>query len=160
MNDRKFFGMGGFVVFAFFLILADLAGAEQVMILRYDDGTSQTVRLERPSEAITQIEFSGGKRAPGPDRAWYPGIRVISGSYGSNCGARYGNATDHLAAVCDGKMICEYVIDSNVIGDPARGCLKSYIAEWRCGEDGPRMSVTIGPEAGTGRKALLRCPQR
>jgi len=72
MNDCKRFGVVGLVAFAFLMILADLAGAEQVMILRYDDGTSQMVRLERPSEAIIQIEFSGGKRTPGPDRAWYP----------------------------------------------------------------------------------------
>jgi hypothetical protein len=160
MNYFRGFVGGGLVVAAFFLILADLVCAERIMILRYNDGSSQTVRLERPSETIRQIEFSDGKKGPGHDRGWRSGIRVISGSYGQNCGARYENATDHLATVCDGKNVCEYVIDSNVIGDPAPGCLKNYIAEWQCGEDGPRVSVTVSPEAGSGKRALLRCPPR
>lgn len=60
-------------------------------------------------------------------------ISVVSGSFGTNCGASYGNVTSHLASSCNGKTSCTYVVDWSVIGDPCPYKNKSYIAEWRCG---------------------------
>lgn len=59
-------------------------------------------------------------------------ISVVSGSFGTNCGASYGNVTSHLASSCNGKKSCTYTVNFRIIGDPCRGN-KSYIAEWRCG---------------------------
>jgi hypothetical protein len=86
-------------------------------------------------------------------------IKVIAATYGRNCGARYGNVTNHLAEICDGKATCEYVIDFGVLGDPARGCAKDYFAEWECGRDPQRGVMRVGPEA-TGAGIVLRCPVR
>jgi len=86
-------------------------------------------------------------------------IKVIAATYGGNCGAPYGNATNHLAEICDGMATCHYVIDFRVIGDPAGNCRKDYSAEWECGRDPERGRVGAGPEA-TGTGIVLRCPVR
>ncbi len=96
-----------------------------------------------------------GRGAWGP-----PAIRVVSATYGGNCGAPYGNATGHLAAVCEGKTTCDYIIDSRSIGDPAYGCPKDYVAEWQCGDNPEKLGTSVGPEAGYGKRIVLRCPVR
>jgi hypothetical protein len=135
----------------------DAMGAEDLMVLRYGDGSTQRIRLERDSESIRQIEFVEGRRGPGREEWRGGGIRVIAGTYGGNCGAPFGNVTNHLAEVCDGKAICEYIIDFRVLGDPTPGCLKDYSAEWECGNDRERMGTSVG--AGSTR-IVLRCPVR
>jgi hypothetical protein len=87
-------------------------------------------------------------------------IKVIAATYGRNCGVPYGNATHHLAEICDGRAICEYVIDYRVIGDPAGGCAKDYFAEWQCGRDPERGTMSVSAEAGAGTRIVLRCPVR
>jgi len=87
-------------------------------------------------------------------------IKVMAATYGRNCGAPYGNVTNHLAEICDGKATCEYVIDFRVIGDPAGGCSKDYFAEWQCGRDPERGTMSASPEAGMGTRIVLRCPVR
>lgn len=101
-----------------------------------------------------------GKRGFGRDDRRGGYIRVIAATYGRNCGASYGNVTNHLAEICDGKGICEYVIEVRVIGDPAPGCAKDYFAEWQCGHDPERGGMSVRPGAGTGTRILLRCPVR
>ena len=86
-------------------------------------------------------------------------IKVIAATYGSNCGAPYGNVTNHLAEICDGRVTCEYIIDFRVLGDPAPNCPKDYYAEWECGRNRERGVVNAGPEA-TGTGIVLRCPVR
>jgi hypothetical protein len=130
---------------------------EDFMVLRYADGSTQRIRLERESGSIRQIEFVEGRRGPGREEWRGGGIRVIAGTYGGNCGAPFGNVTNHLAEVCDGKAICEYIIDFRVLGDPTPGCLKDYSAEWECGNDRERMGTSVG--AGSTR-IVLRCPVR
>ena len=98
-----------------------------------------------------------GKRGFGRDDRRGGYIRVISATYGGNCGAPYGNVTNHLAEICDGMATCHYVIDFRVIGDPAGACRKDYLAEWECGRDPERGRVGAGPEA-TGTGIVLRCP--
>ncbi len=148
------------------LILAALAfsvpevkGDDDFMVLRFTDGYTQRIRLERPSESIRQIEFLEGERGRGREDRRGSQIRIISGTYGRNCGAPYGNATNHLADACDGTGTCEYVIDIGVLGDPARGCRKDYIAEWQCGRDPEKGVITVNGEA-AGTRIVLRCPAR
>jgi len=85
-------------------------------------------------------------------------IKVLSGTYGGNCGVRLGNVTDRLIAACDGRTTCEYTVDVRTLGDPAPGCLKDYVAEWQCGNNPQRAGVTASPEAGVGKTIVLKCP--
>lgn len=87
-------------------------------------------------------------------------IRVLAATYGRNCGAQYANATRDLATLCDGKAMCEYTIVTRTIGDPAYGCAKDYFAEWQCGNNPQRGSLSVGPEAGNGTTIVLTCPVR
>jgi hypothetical protein len=141
--------------------VSDVMGADDFMILRYADGSTQRIKLDRPSESIRQIEFVEGRRVSGHDD-WRGGaIRITAATYGGNCGAPLGNVTNNLAEVCDGRATCEYVIDFRVLGDPAPGCSKDYRAEWECGgRDPERRVVSAGPEAGGGTRIVLRCPAR
>ena len=147
------------VAVAVLLVAPGIARADDVMTIRYADGSSQSIRLERPSESIKQIEFSEGRRF-GREESVRPSIRVVSGTYGRNCGAQYGNVTSDLAGVCEGKVTCEYTIDSRTIGDPVRGCPKDYFAEWQCGNNPEKGSLSVAPEAGNGTRIVLRCPVR
>jgi len=85
-------------------------------------------------------------------------IKVVAGTYGGNCGQPHGNKTQFLADSCNGKLSCYYAVNYGVIGDPAVGCAKDYVAEWRCGDDTTVHSVTVAPEAGYGGAAQLSCP--
>jgi hypothetical protein len=86
-------------------------------------------------------------------------IQVVSGTYGANCGQGESNKTEHLAAACNGKPQCSYEINYRVIGDPAPGCAKNYIAKWRCGSDPRVRSAEVRPEAGRGSTVVLSCGQ-
>ena len=146
------------VLAALMFSASEVMGADDVMVLRYDDGYTQRIKLDRPSESIRQIEFLEGKRGLGRDDRGGSNIKVIAATYGGNCGAPYGNATHHLAESCDGKTACEYVIDFKVLGDPAPGCAKDYFAEWQCGRDPEKRTIGARHEAGGGTRILLRCP--
>jgi hypothetical protein len=147
------------VVVAVILIAPNIARADDIVI-RYDDGHAQRIRLERPSDSIRQIEFLDDRKAgfrEGPGNRF---IRVVSGTYGRNCGGQYGNVTNHLAQACDGKPLCRYVIDYRTIGDPAPGCPKDYYAEWQCAGSPQKETIAINAEAGGGTIIELRCPGR
>jgi hypothetical protein len=83
-------------------------------------------------------------------------IEVVSGTYGQNCGAQRGNATPDLATRCDGKDTCEYRIDRSRVLDPAAGCPKDFLAEWRCGRTEFHTAM-LSPEAGAGSTLVLSC---
>jgi hypothetical protein len=83
-------------------------------------------------------------------------IKVVSGTYGQNCGAQRGNATLDLATWCDGKDTCEYRIDRRKTLDPAAGCPKDFLAEWRCGKTEFHTAM-LSPEAGVGSTLVLSC---
>jgi hypothetical protein len=86
-----------------------------------------------------------------------PVILVVSGTYGVNCGAPHGNVTQHLADACNGRKRCEYIVDYEVIGDPVWGCGKTYVAEWKCSENGQVFRTKLSPEAGYRKTAVLFC---
>ncbi len=86
-------------------------------------------------------------------------IQVIAGTYGANCKQPRGNRTAHLSQSCNGRDVCEYVVNYQVIGDPAVGCVKNYIAEWQCGDGRLRQASAGPPEAGFGSKIMLTCNQ-
>lgn len=84
-------------------------------------------------------------------------MRIVSATYGKNCGAPVGNVTSHVAGFCNDMSICEYRVDFRALGDPARGCAKDFRVEYRCGNWGISSSEQIEPEAGTGQIARLSC---
>ena len=86
-------------------------------------------------------------------------IRVVAGTYGGNCNAPQGNKTEHLAAACNGRADCTYKVDYTVIGDPAVGCGKDYVAVWRCGGSREVRRAVASPEAGFGKTVELSCSQ-
>jgi hypothetical protein len=95
--------------------------------------------------------------APLPPKYVPPSISIVSGTYGGNCQRPTGNVTAPLAAACNGKTSCDYVVDYHAIGDPAFGCAKDYVAVWQCGAGSPQQSVRAAPEAGYGSQLHLSC---
>jgi Dolichyl-phosphate-mannose-protein mannosyltransferase len=86
------------------------------------------------------------------------GIEVMQATYGSNCGAGWGNATPDVANACNGTQDCDYQVDVRRLGDPAIGCAKQFVVEFRCSGGQPSKRVTVAAEAGLGGIASLRCP--
>jgi hypothetical protein len=84
-------------------------------------------------------------------------IRVVAGSYGFNCQAPQGNGTAHLAEKCNGHKECAYRVHFWLLGDPAYGCRKSYLAEWTCGDEPWLRHASAAPEAGYGSVVYLTC---
>jgi hypothetical protein len=88
-----------------------------------------------------------------------PGISVTSATYGRNCGAPRGNATMFLAAACDGKRACDYTVSVDVLGDPANGCGKDFVAEYECKPRDTKHTEMLEGEAGLGKVLSLRCSE-
>jgi peptidoglycan/LPS O-acetylase OafA/YrhL len=93
---------------------------------------------------------------PAPPRA-ADSIEVLSATYGGNCGAKQGNATRALAAACNGKVGCNYIVDVTKLGDPASGCGKDFAAEYACLPSTAPRQVDLPDEAGLGSHLLLDC---
>jgi hypothetical protein len=85
------------------------------------------------------------------------GISVVSATYGGNCNAPLGNATQDLIANCNGKNECAYPIQVDRLGDPAHGCGKNFAVSYFCPGDAKIRHEEIAPEAGFGKVANLRC---
>ena len=136
-------------------ICSGMAHASDKMVIVFEDGTAQTVNLIKPSFSIRSINLQGGLTDAKPDNI----IIVTAGTYGRNCGASYGNKTEHLANACNNKSQCEYTIDYTVIGDPVVGCGKDYTAEWRCGQGSTVHKASASPEAGFRKNITLSCPR-
>jgi peptidoglycan/LPS O-acetylase OafA/YrhL len=91
-------------------------------------------------------------------RAVDGGIKVLSATYGGNCQAQSGNATDDLKMQCDGAANCAYRISVSRLKDPAAGCAKDYTYEYKCGHDSATTKGFVKAEAGLGSYATLECP--
>jgi hypothetical protein len=96
-------------------------------------------------------------------------IHVVDATYGLACKdfappsdhpnlVKVGNFTALLTSVCDkAKGACSFAVDAVKDGDPAPGCAKDFIANWRCGSDKKVHRFYLTVEA-SGRSALLICP--
>jgi hypothetical protein len=62
-----------------------------------------------------------------------------------------------VSAVCNGKSTCGYIVDVNALGDPASGCAKNFVAEYRCVPDEARRVRRVPGEAGFGSRLDLSC---
>ncbi|ABD04767.1 hypothetical protein RPB_0055 [Rhodopseudomonas palustris HaA2] len=83
-------------------------------------------------------------------------VRVVSATYGANCGVAPGNATRQIAASCNGRRSCSYAVSYKILGDPAYGCKKDFRVRYFCGRSGPFEGRAPG-EAGYGTKVSLIC---
>jgi hypothetical protein len=130
-----------------------------VAVWRCDQGT-ELYRTTAPPEAgygaIIRMGCDADARRAA-QRASTEVIDVVSATYGGNCNAPYGNETSHLRKACNGQSECAYRIDYTVIGDPAVGCGKDYVAEWRCGGSPSPRRTRAAPEAGYGEVIVLSC---
>jgi hypothetical protein len=86
------------------------------------------------------------------------GISVVAGTYGGNCGASHGNVTGALRSACNTLGHCDYIVDYTILGDPAPGCGKDYVAEWTCNGQSLVQRATASPEAGFRKTVTLVCP--
>ena len=121
----------------------------------YEDVDKQPHLLLSDSGSAAQTgEPGGGSSGDDIDDA-VGGIRVVSATYGGNCGVASGNVTSHVARQCNGRSECSYTVDHRVIGDPAFGCAKTYAVQYRCGDHARVIEESLGAEAGLGNKALL-----
>ena len=106
------------------------------------------------SGTYTSAEYDG----PSSGYCHSSTIQVISGSYGSNCRAAWGNATWSLAPACNAQTACSYLVSYRVLGDPAPNCAKDFWAQWTCGSDPTSHWAYASPEAGYGSLVTLLCP--
>jgi hypothetical protein len=96
-------------------------------------------------------------------------IHVADATYGLVCKdfvppsgkpnlVKLGNVTAALTSACDkAKASCLFAVDAVQLGDPANGCGKDFVANWRCGSDQKLHQFYLPAEA-SGRSAVLSCP--
>ncbi|HKT96946.1 MAG TPA: hypothetical protein VJS30_10475 [Paraburkholderia sp.] len=125
----------------------------------------------KPATARSSQSAVTTRAAPSQQTAT-PGIAIVSGTWGANCGARRGNATRNLARHCNGLLTCGYVLDARATGSvpsPARGALPSgrnttslracradYRAQWRCGSH-EFHDAALSAGASPGDTLILSC---
>jgi hypothetical protein len=107
--------------------------------------------------AFCALLVMGVSRLATPAEEVATSLKLVSATYGANCGAKPGNATNSVRKYCNGKESCDYVVDVSSLGDPAGGCAKSFIAEYICEPNGRRQTREIPAEAGLGGRILLTC---
>jgi hypothetical protein len=81
---------------------------------------------------------------------------MILATYGYNCGATPGNALASVKKNCEGNLNCEYKVDASQLGDPAPGCAKNFIVNYKCFEGARERRVVVDAEA-SGSVASLTC---
>jgi hypothetical protein len=85
------------------------------------------------------------------------GLRIRTATYGGNCGAPSGNVTRDVAQSCSGRPDCNYVVDVDHLGDPARGCGKDFLVEYSCAPDEAVQQKGLPAEAGLKSSLQLDC---
>jgi hypothetical protein len=83
------------------------------------------------------------------------GIQVAYATYGGDAGV-IGNATTPIAALCQGRMSCDYVVDGAKLGGPANGLPKALEVAYRCDRELATRVVTL-PDADNGATLHLDC---
>ena len=96
-------------------------------------------------------------------------IHVAQATYGGNCLhftpavghanlVKIGNSTIAASQFCSGTdVFCPFVVDFARLGDPAVGCEKDFVINWRCGNDQSIHQIVLGAEA-VQKIAWLSCP--
>jgi hypothetical protein len=84
-------------------------------------------------------------------------ISINAATYGGNCGAPHGNATNDVTLICDGETDCAYTVDVRNLGDPAPKCSKTFSVSYSCLPDPKVLHEELSAEAGLGSVLDLRC---
>jgi hypothetical protein len=112
-------------------------------------------RLELP------WEWEIGQKAAPPEivekQRVEKGISVTSATYGANCQVAPGNVNLFVRAACNGRDFCQYPIKYEILGDPANGCAKNFVAEYTCVPATVVKRQELPPEAGFGSVLTLDC---
>jgi hypothetical protein len=108
--------------------------------------------------AIVATAIVVARHAIPPNPAVTNGIEIMAATYGGNCRAPRGNVSAALRRACNTKHICNYIIDVDVLGDPADGCAKDFVVEYMCEPNTTRMVQKIPGEAGLKGQLFLSCP--
>jgi hypothetical protein len=103
------------------------------------------------------VPGSGGNGGAGAVvLSFFNGMTITNATYGGNCNAALaGNATTSIGTACDGLSSCSYLVTTDVLGDPAGGCAKTFVVDYTCG--GGTLTYTVNPEA-SGQTAVFSCP--
>jgi len=83
-------------------------------------------------------------------------IRVESGTYGANCGARESNITRDLARRCNTLDTCRYPIAPPASYRARHLCQADLSATWSCGS-GERHDAIVRSAANHGGTLVLTC---
>ncbi len=85
-----------------------------------------------------------------------PRIRIESATYGANCGAASGNSTRDLAAHCNDRATCRYVVKASLDRTQRASCARDFTAQWSCDHRDTHRAMLSG-EAGNGSSLVLTC---
>jgi peptidoglycan/LPS O-acetylase OafA/YrhL len=124
-------------------------------------GFGKSVDLQCPSgsaDSGTPQQAPASTRPASAAASSARGIGIVSATYGGNCGAPAGNATEAVVSACGGTASCNYAVDVTKLGDPAPRCAKSFFVKFRCGGDSTTRSAAALGEAGLGKLIHLSCP--
>jgi hypothetical protein len=111
------------------------------------------------SMAAKQAPDASAKQAGVPDApsADKPTIKMASATYGRNCNARAGNATQQMAKACDGKTVCDYAVEPVELENAPANCVRDFAAEWKCGTGSALYTAILPAGAGKDEKLHLTC---
>jgi TonB family protein len=104
--------------------------------------------IRQPSQAKSRAAAAEGRSASNNTSLNVGGgtISVEAATYGPSCNVTQGNDTTNLARLCNGRVSCTYTANnSRPGGDPAQGCNKDYIAQYRCSGDAANLRVVRHP---------------
>lgn len=125
------------------------------------NGTEQQPHLEsqnQPQNAtVAPVSGVAAIQAPDAPPAVKPAIKVVSGTFGRNCNAKAGNATQQIASACDGKPACDYAVEPVELENAPANCARDFAAEWKCGSANTIYSAILPVGAGTNEKLHLAC---
>lgn len=121
-------------------------GCRKDFTVKYNCGVKSRLKTQRISGEASgkKIHLNCGKK-----------LKVLSATYGKNCGVRNGNVTHYLRSSCNNKASCSYRINHKKIGDPAYGCKKDFMVKWQC-TNGQVKKTFLAPEA-SGKSLILKC---
>jgi hypothetical protein len=83
-------------------------------------------------------------------------IRIESATYGANCGAASGNSTRDLAAHCNDRATCRYIVHTSLDRTQRATCARDFAAEWSCDHREFHRAM-LSAEAGNGSTLILTC---
>lgn len=117
------------------------------------DGSMVRLAMATPGGAIPADKTGANEKTENAKST----IKVVTGTYGRNCGAKPGNATTQVARACDGQAVCQYKIDTATLEDATPNCARDFAAEWKCGTAATVYAVTMPAGAMQGEQLRLSC---